>query len=143
MKNKLNPQYAEATGDKIFIQQAQELSQSFLSQFTGTEKWYQITRMNRTVCTDGAKHVADTAGAWWLLDLIISWQLYAKIREETFQVWKLEVWEDHSATVTATDGNENVIAKQEIPSTNFPVPEMTLWYINSGGLPTILLPSEY
>jgi hypothetical protein len=35
--------------------------------------------------------MADEAGAYWLLDIIASYQTDAKIRREPFQVWELKL----------------------------------------------------
>lgn len=115
-----------------------------LSGFTGTEKYYQVSMFDRTVCTDGVKYMADTAGAWWLVDVIVSHQSNPKVRKEPFQVWELTVLEDQSATVTCEDGNGHLITEQRIEYTDFPDPSIELYFINlRGQLPTILLPSEY
>ena len=56
--------------------------------------------------TDGAKHVADEGSAYWLLDIIAIAQRYQpRIAGEEFQVWKLAVRPDRSATLTCEDGN--------------------------------------
>ena len=68
------------------------LNKSELAQFTGSESWYRHG-INRAVrFTDGAKYVADQAGAYWLLDEIAIIQPHdARLRAEEFQVWKLAV----------------------------------------------------
>jgi hypothetical protein len=66
------------------------LRASDLGQFTGTEQWYQHGINRAVLFTDGAKYVADAAGAYWLLDEIAIIQSYDKqIAGEAFQVWKL------------------------------------------------------
>ena len=73
-----------------------------LKQFTGTEQWYQHGINRAVLFTDGAKYVADTAGAYWLLDEIAIIQLYNKrVAGEGFQVWKLSVHADQSAILTS------------------------------------------
>jgi hypothetical protein len=50
-----------------------DLSQSNpadLHQFTGTEHWYRHALVKSVLFTDGAKYLADTAAAYWLLDEI-------------------------------------------------------------------------
>lgn len=152
-KNKLYQGWAEAGGEfpiqglpekqrRAHIDRVNALLD--LSGFTGTEKLYQVALFNRTVCTDGAKFVADTAGAWWLLDIMVSYQFHAKVKPQSFQVWKLTVWEDRSATLECEDGNGNLIIRHEISDTDFPVPEMKFYFTHGREqLPTILLPSEY
>jgi hypothetical protein len=115
-----------------------DLKLSDLGQFTGTEQWYKFGLTNIT-CTDGAKHVADHAGAYWLLDEIALAQVYdVKVNAEAFQVWKLAV-KDSSATLTCEDGNGNVVMTKKIEFTDFPLPTVELWYTDK----VILLPSEY
>ncbi len=43
------------------------LTQADLRQFTGSEHWYRHGLNRKVLFTDGAKYVADTAGAYWLL----------------------------------------------------------------------------
>jgi hypothetical protein len=47
-----------------------------LRHFTGSENWYRHSLNPTVLYTDGAKHVADTAGAYWLLDEIALAQQY-------------------------------------------------------------------
>lgn len=66
-----------------------------MNQFTGSEHWYRFGIVPGITCTDGAKYVADTAGAYWLLDEIAIPQRFEKsVASEEFQVWKLVVNQD-------------------------------------------------
>ena len=47
-----------------------------LDQFTGTGHWYRHGLVRTILFTDGAKHVADAGGAYWLLDEIAIAQAY-------------------------------------------------------------------
>jgi hypothetical protein len=96
--------------------------------------------LNRSVLfTDGAKYIADEGGAYWLLDTIALLQLSNKrIGAEEFQVWLLAVRPHRTATLTCEDGNYNVVYTKQLEFTDFPVPEITLWFENK----TIYLPSE-
>jgi hypothetical protein len=116
------------------------LSKSDLAQFTGSENWYRHG-INRNVSyTDGAQHVAEHGGAHWLLDEIAIIQPYNKrVGAEEFQVWKLAVQPDRSATLTCDDGNGNVVFTKKIEYTDFPLDEITLYFANN----VIHLPSEY
>jgi hypothetical protein len=111
-----------------------------LAQFTGSENWY-CHGINRKVhFTDGAKYVADQAGAYWLLDEIAIIQPHnALIAAEEFQVWKLAVNADQTGVLTCDDGNGNVIFTKQIEYTDFPLDGITLYFTNN----TILLPREY
>lgn len=116
------------------------LRASDLTQFTGTEQWYRHGINQAVVFTDGAKYVADIAGAYWLLDEIAVIQPYnRRIAGEAFQVWKLMVHDDLSATLTCDDGNGNIIYTKQIPFTDFPLEEITFYFTGN----VILLPSEY
>jgi len=116
------------------------LDPDIMSQFTGTEHWYRFGLDPRITCTDGAKYVADTAGAYWLLDEIALAQRFEKsVAAEEFQVWKLEVKQDDSATLICEDGNDNVVLTKAIPFTDFPKEGVALWFAND----VIYLPSEH
>jgi hypothetical protein len=111
-----------------------------LSLFTGTENWYRHGINRRVLFTDGARYVADTAGAHWLLDEIALIQPYDKrVAAQEFQLWILRVTPDAKATLSCEDGNGNAVFTKEIPFTDFPLPEIKLYFTNN----TILLPSEY
>jgi len=114
------------------------LTQNDLRQFTGTEQWYRHGLERSVLYTEGAKHVADAGGAYWLLDEIAFAQHDRKIAADPFQVWKLVV-SGHCATLTCEDGNGNTVSRKKIEFTDFPLPEITLWFTDN----TILLPSEY
>ncbi len=116
------------------------LTEADLAQFTGTENWYRHGINRNVLFTDGARYVADEGGAYWLLDEIAIIQPYDKrIAAEPFQVWKLVVRPDRTATLTCEDGNDNLVFTKEIPFTDFPLDEITLWFANN----TIYLPSEH
>ncbi len=116
------------------------LTKASLRQFTGTEKWYRHALNRKVLFTDGAKYVADTAGAYWLIDAIAIIQPCNKrVAAEAFQVWKLAVRADHSATLTCEDGNGKAVYTQHIGYTDFPLDEITLYFCND----VIHLPSEY
>ena len=54
------------------------LSKSDLAQFTGSENWYRHGINRNVLYTDGAQHVAEHGGAYWLLDEIAIIQPYNK-----------------------------------------------------------------
>jgi len=116
------------------------LTESDLQQFTGSEHWYRHGLVPSVLFTDGAKHVADAAGAYWLLDEIALAQRIVKaVAAEEFQVWKLAVEADSSALLSCEDGNGNEVFRKDIEFTDFPLKGVTLWCTGN----TILLPSEY
>jgi hypothetical protein len=111
-----------------------------LRQFTGSENWYWHGINRNVLFTDGAKYVADEGGAYWLLDAIAIAQSYEKrVSGEGFQVWKLKVNTDRTASLVCDDGNDNIVYAQHIEFTDFPLDEIKLYFTDN----TILLPSEY
>ena len=117
-----------------------KLTRADLSQFTGSETWYRHGINRNVLFTDGAKYVADQAGAYWLLDEIAIIQPHDKrVAAEEFQVWKLVVRSDSTATLTCEDGNGNMVFSKEIEYTDFPLDEISLWFANN----VIYLPSEH
>ena len=112
---------------------------SHLKHFTGTEQWYRHALVRNILFTDGAKYVADSAGAYWLLDEIALAQRFEPaIKAEGFQVWKLQVT-DSAGILTCEDGNGQTVFTKRIPFTDFPGDGVTLWFCND----VIMVPSEY
>lgn len=104
----------------------------------GSANFYQNT-FSPILYTDGVKELAESCGAYWLIDLIISHQLKRKVRIQRFQVWELKRKQDNVFCITATDGNQRQIAKQEIPFSDFKYDMAVLWLVNG----CLLLPQEY
>jgi len=110
-----------------------------LSQFIGSEHWYQHGLVRAITYTDGAKYVADAGGAYWLLDEIALAQKFVQsVKKEPFQVWMLAVT-DQRGVLTCDDGNGNIVYTKQIPLTDFPLPEVKFYFTDN----VILLPSEY
>ncbi len=116
-----------------------------LPNFTGTTQWYPM--YPGILLTDGAKWLAESAGCYWLYDII--WSIKKPILDrDSFAVVKLVVT-GSEADVTVEDGNDNVLYTQHIEYTDFPLPEITLFVADGDGgafdNPTkvIMLPSEY
>lgn len=115
------------------------LNEGDLAQFIGSENWYRHALVRSITYTDGARYVADYGGAYWLLDEIALAQKFSSaVRAEPFQVWTLTVsaCEGH---LSCDDGNGNVVYTKPIPFTDFPLPEIKLYFTDD----VILLPSEY
>ena len=116
------------------------IAKADLMQFTGSEHWYRHSLVPKVRYTDGVKYVADTAGAYWLIDEIAFAQSVPAVEAEEFQLWKLTVDTAKStATLTCDDGNRRIVFKKEIAFTDFPLDEIRFYFTDS----TILLPSEY
>ena len=116
------------------------LTKEALYQFTGTETWWRHPLNRNVLYTDGAQFVAEAGGAYWLLDEIACAQLSSDaVVIEAFQVWRLTVKPDQSATLVCEDGNNTVVYSKAIEFTDFPLDEITFYYTDH----VILLPSEY
>lgn len=111
-----------------------------LRQFTGSENWYRHGLNRAVLFTDGAKYVADSAGAYWLLDEIALAQRYEPaVAAEGFQFWKLTVTPKQTGTLSCEDGNGKAVFSKSLDYTDFPAEGVELYFTNN----TILVPSEY
>lgn len=115
------------------------LSKSDLSHLTGSEQWYRHGLVRKVLYTDGARYVAETGGAYWLLDEIAFGQSKPTIAAEEFQVWRLKVNPDQTATLTCDDGNDRIVFTKPIEYTDFPLAEIRFYFTDN----VIMLPSEY
>ena len=114
----------------------EKITSAELDQFTGTEQYYKY--LAGLKLTDGVKFLADK-GCYWIIDIIASYQY--KHADKTFQVWKLTVdLEKHKGKITMAEDSEiPFLVTQNIPYTDFNLPELELW-VESG---VVLLPSEH
>lgn len=120
--------------------ETKRLTKADLAQFTGSGAWYRNAINRNVLYTEGAQFVAERGGAYWLLDEIALIQPYDKaVAAEEFQVWKLAVRPDRTATLPCGDGNGGIVFSKGIEYTDFPLDEITLWFANN----TIYLPSEH
>ena len=112
---------------------------NLLSHFTGTERYYRISR--RHLLTDGTKYLAEEAECFWMMDAIAShlseigtadWFVLVRVTVQVTQ-----------ATMVYEDGNGHEHASQEVPFTDFPLAEQTLYACWDGEHWVIMLPSEY
>ncbi len=104
----------------------------------GTQNYYKY-QVIAMYYTDGVKDLAENCRAYWLIDLVMSYQFIPAIKREEFQVWRLLKNQDNTFIIKCTDGNEREIATQLIPLCDFPYDAATLWL--SAGV--LLLPCEY
>lgn len=131
-------------------EQKQETVAAYARQTMGTANYHRWNPLFRNIlATDGAKLLADTCGAWWLLDAIASHIVTsAKVRREPFQVWTLAPITNGGAMLRATDGDKGTgpveLAAQDIEHTDFPrcMLPFTLWAERSGDGLVIMLPAE-
>ncbi len=111
-----------------------------LKTFTGTTAYY-AHWSRQVVYTDGVKFLAETAGAYWLIDAIALAQPRARQdpRLCEFQLWELFVRDDRRATLVCSRDSDDGAFRQEIEFTDFPMEYVKL-YVESD---VVLLPSEH
>ncbi len=126
----------------MFDQSVTENLERNLKHFIGTERYHRFH--SRTVLTDGALYLAEQARCFWLMDVFAS-HLTQVSQEMGFACLKLKR-EGESAHISIEDGNESLLAVQEIGYTDFPLEDMMLfasWTGRNGGCWVIMLTSEY
>ncbi|MDP8218970.1 MAG: hypothetical protein P9M03_09620 [Candidatus Theseobacter exili] len=110
--------------------------------FTGTENYYKHW-LPDFFFTDGIKTAVTKFAAYWLLDVVFSYQTKPNVSGEKFQIWTITV-EDKKATVEMrSDADQPVLIRQQIPFTTFPEGLFKMYYIDDGSYKVLLLPSEY
>ena len=112
---------------------------SKLTEFTGTERYYRISR--RHLLTDGTKYLAEQAECFWMMDAIAS-HLMEIGTADWFVVVKTTV-QNSAALMVYSDGNGHEHARQEIPYTDFPLAEQAIYACWDGEHWVLMLPSEY
>src|SRR5271155_3607788 len=108
----------------------QTLTRDDLDQFIGSEQLFRHGLSRKHLYTQGAQFVAERAGAYWLLDKIALHGSPAIARED-FQVWKLNVHPNQTATLTTGNGDNDILKTEELPFTDFLLSEITLWAVRN------------
>ena len=121
------------------VRSDKKIDSTQLSCFTGTEKYYRISR--RHLLTDGTKYLAEEAECFWMMDAIAS-HLCEIGTEDWFVVVRVQVTQGR-AVMIYEDGNDREHARQEIPYTDFPMHAISLYACWDGEHWVIMLPSEY
>lgn len=110
-----------------------------LQSYTGTVAYH--AHWSGMHLTDGIHFLAEAAEAYWLLDLIASWQPRALrdpwLRE--FQLWELFVRPDRTAVIVCSRDSEDEAFREHIKETDFPLEYLRL-YVEGG---VMLLPNEH
>ncbi len=112
-----------------------------LKHFQGSGHLYSQTIMRSAILyTDGIKFLAETAQAYWLIDVIHSYQSKADRLCDGFQIWNIRVNEDRTAVIECrSDSDQDPVITQRLEYTDFPLKELKLYVAAN----TIMLPSEY
>jgi len=119
-----------------------EKVRAYARQTTGADKIYPHF-LGQIKYASGVRYVAETCGAYWLVDLIASWQIGKRVREEEFQIWELKHFQEETWIVECWTDNPPAgvrIAKQVIHYTTFPpaLSHFRLWCEHG----TLMLPEE-
>jgi hypothetical protein len=110
-----------------------------LNKFSGTETYYRHGINRKAFFTDGVKYVADTGGAYWLIDeILLIQQHHPRLAAEEFQLWRLQVFKDRKAILDCDDGDGHIIYAKDLEFTDFPLDEIKLYFENE----VLMLPSE-
>ena len=124
--------------------EAPERIRSALACQIGTEHYWKVfPDDNAFKITDGVKVMAEMCEAFWLVADIFACQLTQKAKREAFQTWTLTLnteGKSSNALLVGENGNGKLIAKLEIPYTDFPLPEGITLFLEDG---VLLLPSEH
>ena len=112
---------------------------SELAQFTGTHQWHKFSCLSKLLMSDGVQYLAEKAGAYWLMDVIGSYQMVCNKDEmlRDYQIWTLTV-KDSKGVVKCLRDTNDVAITQEIPYTDFPMESIKLICENG----VIMLPQE-
>jgi hypothetical protein len=108
------------------------------SRSNGSDNFY-CHRLSLMLYTEGVKLLAEDCQAFWLIDLIISHQCKRDINLERFQVWHLTRLFKNKFKIVATDGNDIRLVIQQIPCSDFPYDQATIWLVDG----CLMLPCEY
>ena len=112
-----------------------------LRNFCGTETWFRHSLYRKYLYTEGVQYVAETGGAYWLIDKIFDCQsCIPTLQNQEFCVWTLKLNEQgEGARLTCTDGNETELYAENIIFTDFPLTQIRFYFQNN----VLLLTSEY
>jgi hypothetical protein len=119
----------------------QKINPGRLAGFIGTVNWYKHM-LPGVVLTDGAQYLSAN-GAGWLIDAIASYQTIKFRDAHPFQVWTLSVNDEQAALHMQDDEEGEFVVSQDIPYTDFPIHDFTLYASYNGEQLVIMLTSEY
>jgi len=122
--------------------------QANLNQFTGTEQYHRFSGLfHKHLLTDGAKYLAEKAGAYWLMDAIASHH-GSCMKDKSGMLQEMQFWmltvKGNKATLICERDTDNVAITQKIPFTDFPLESIKLYCAPCDDTNfVIMLPSEY
>ena len=116
-------------------------------EFTGTTQYHQWSPLFPfMLLTDGAYHIAKTFDAYWLMDLIASYQGEPKVKQEDLQFWTLEAYNGKAVAKLEHDIDDEIL-RQNIDYTTFANARVKLYaartQVNGHFTLIVYLPSEH
>ena len=112
-----------------------------LNQFTGTEQYFKHWT-GSLVYTDGVQYLGAN-GAYWVIDLIASYQNPVFTKANPFQAWKIRRTNTGGFIATCTDGNDKNLITQDGEFTDLKI-DLELFLIEDQQFKAVLiLTSEY
>jgi len=110
-----------------------------LTQFFGTTQYWRTQPMfaPKLVHTDGVQYFADTAGAYWFLDIVAT-EGYELHKKNPFMSINMEV-ADGKAVIAFEDGDLNTLKIKKIAMTDCPSGIYTFFLADN----VFMLTSEY
>lgn len=91
--------------------------------------------------TDGAKYVAEKAGAWWLMDRVLLGAPEWLLEGDGFCIIELLV-KDSKGKLIVENGDGGLLHDEDIKYTDFPEPGIR-FFLQDGSEPVLMLQSEY
>lgn len=127
------------------------LTHANLRQFTGDLERFRHSLARKVIYTPGVKFVAESGGAYWLIDeiaLAIAWGEILKAGEKDPRIlelhfWRLEVKGDSAKLTARADSDVPPFFTKNIPFTDFPLDRIDIWAAFDGQHWTLYLPSEH
>lgn len=128
---------------KLSSKEKAQIVNDYAASTTSTDQWWK--HLGGLVYTDGVRLVAETCGAYWLLDLVASYR--HRMKGEGFAVWVLsapageglpwviEAWND-----TPNHPESRRLVRQEIEYSDFPVELCPFKLYQESGV--LLMPEE-
>ena len=109
-----------------------------LSQFYGTTQYHRTFMFNpKLVHTDGVQYFAETAGAFWFLDIVAT-EFYPLTKKEPFLAINMQV-ENGKAFIAVEDGDLKTLKTKKIEHTDCP-DGIYCFYLTDN---VLMLTSEY
>ena len=129
---------SETTAPKTDAEVKADKIEQYMAQCNGCENWYRHGFNRSMIYTAGVNFVAETAGAFWLIDAIASHCTKPRLMKDPmlrdFQIWvlKTDLQKQNAVLTCQSDTGEKAAIRQPISYTDFCMPEIK-FYVERGG----------